>query len=134
MPSARFGAIDSLRIPVEYLAELFTAGDVGPVRAALQRLAAMRSFMRSINLAEEPNQAIAPSVRLEPEEMFRAFLDYREQLGMVIHPAERGTYERLRAQLATGEPVVMPLLADRDLNPWVAALSAAASYVLIDRH
>lgn len=54
--------------------------------------------------------------RLEPEEMFRAFLDYREQLGMVIHPAERGTYERLRAQLATGEPVVMPLLADRDLS------------------
>ena len=28
-----FGAIDALRIPVEYLAELFTAGDVGPVRA-----------------------------------------------------------------------------------------------------
>ena len=54
--------------------------------------------------------------RLEPEEMFRAFLDYREGLGMVIHPAERGTFAKLRAQLATGEPVVMPLLADRDLS------------------
>ncbi|GAA8851464.1 phosphatidylinositol mannoside acyltransferase [Helicobacter pylori] len=54
--------------------------------------------------------------RLEPEEMFRAFLDYRESLGMVIHPAERGTFVRLREQLATGEPVVMPLLADRDLS------------------
>ena len=54
--------------------------------------------------------------RLEPEEMFRAFLDYRESLGMVIHPAEHGTFARLREQLATGEPVVMPLLADRDLS------------------
>lgn len=54
--------------------------------------------------------------RLEPEEMFRAFLDYREGLGMVIHPAERGTFAKLRAQLETGDPVVMPLLADRDLS------------------
>jgi nitrate reductase beta subunit len=45
-----FGAIDSLRIPIEYLAELFTAGDPKPVRDVLARLAAMRSFMRDINL------------------------------------------------------------------------------------
>ena len=37
-----FGAIDALRIPVEYLAELFTAGDPAPVHAVLRRLAAMR--------------------------------------------------------------------------------------------
>lgn len=54
--------------------------------------------------------------RLEPEEMFRAFLDYRERLGMRILPAQKGTFEQLRTQLATGEPVVMPLLADRDLS------------------
>ncbi|MEU0500105.1 nitrate reductase subunit beta [Nocardia sp. NPDC005998] len=64
-----FGAIDALRIPVEYLAELFTAGEIGPVRAALQRLAAMRSFMRSVNLGMEPDPSIAPSVRLAPEEI-----------------------------------------------------------------
>nr|WP_221935364.1 phosphatidylinositol mannoside acyltransferase [Janibacter cremeus] len=54
--------------------------------------------------------------RLEPEEMFRAFLDYREGLGMRILPAQKGTFDVLRAQLDTGEPVVMPLLADRDLS------------------
>lgn len=54
--------------------------------------------------------------RLEPEEMFRAFLDYRESLGMRILPAQNGTFDALRAQLDTGEPVVMPLLADRDLS------------------
>ena len=45
-----FGAIDALRIPVEYLAELFTAGDTAPVTAVLQRLAAMRSYMRGVTL------------------------------------------------------------------------------------
>ncbi|NUO97619.1 MAG: nitrate reductase subunit beta, partial [Nonomuraea sp.] len=49
-----FAAIESLRIPVEYLAELFTAGDPVPVTAALRRLAAMRSYMRAVNLGEEP--------------------------------------------------------------------------------
>ncbi|CAM5350902.1 nitrate reductase subunit beta [Streptomyces violaceorubidus] len=38
-----FGAMDTLRIPLEYLAELFTAGDTGPVRASLEKLAAMRA-------------------------------------------------------------------------------------------
>ncbi len=54
--------------------------------------------------------------RLQPEEMFTAFLDFREGLGMRILPAEKGVFARLRAQLETGEPVVMPLLADRDLT------------------
>ena len=45
-----FGAIDTLRIPVEYLAGLFTAGDPAPVTAVLQRLAAMRAYMRRVNL------------------------------------------------------------------------------------
>lgn len=54
--------------------------------------------------------------RLRPEGLFEAFLEYRESLGMRIHPAEKGTFTLLRDQLATGEPVVMPLLADRDLS------------------
>lgn len=66
--------------------------------------------------ARHLGQVVTVAERLEPEGMFRAFLDYRESLGMRILPAERGTFERLRTQLATGEPVVMPLLADRDLS------------------
>ncbi len=57
-----FGAIDALRIPVEYLAELFTAGDAEPVRAVLRRLAAMRSYMREVNLGREPDESIAAAV------------------------------------------------------------------------
>ncbi|WP_136707441.1 nitrate reductase subunit beta [Agromyces sp. H66] len=69
-----FAAIDKLRIPVEYLAGLFTAGDVAPVQATLRRLAAMRSYMRDLNLGDEPNEAIARSVGMtgtEVEDMYR---------------------------------------------------------------
>ena len=37
-----FGAIEALRIPVEYLAGLFTAGDTAVVQGVLRKLAAMR--------------------------------------------------------------------------------------------
>ncbi|MET9365137.1 nitrate reductase subunit beta [Streptomyces sp. NPDC006632] len=73
-PAQLFGAIDSLRIPLEYLAGLFTAGDTGPVEAALCRLAAMRAHMRRINLGEERDPAIARGVGLDErriEEMYR---------------------------------------------------------------
>ena len=52
-----FAAIDTLRIPVEYLANLFTAGDTAPVTEVLKKLAAMRSFMRDINLGRDPDDA-----------------------------------------------------------------------------
>ena len=57
-----FAAIDALRIPIEYLAELFTAGDVAPVDRVLKKLAAMRSYMRDINLGREPDASIPAAV------------------------------------------------------------------------
>jgi nitrate reductase beta subunit len=57
-----FGAIDALRIPVEYLAELLSAGDTGVITTVLRRLAAMRSYMRAINVGGDPDEAIAESV------------------------------------------------------------------------
>jgi len=69
-----FAAIDKLRIPISYLAELFTAGDVRPVDASLRRLAAMRSYMRGINLDEGRDESIAASVGMTGaaiEEMYR---------------------------------------------------------------
>ena len=68
-----FAAIDTLRIPVEYLANLFTAGDVAPVNAVLKKLAAMRSFMRDINLGRNPNEEIAAAVGMGGEEMYEMF-------------------------------------------------------------
>ncbi|WP_194819733.1 nitrate reductase subunit beta [Nocardia sp. XZ_19_385] len=68
-----FGAIDALRIPLQYLAELFTAGDTGPVRASLNRLAAMRSHMADINLGRTVSEEKAAAVGMtagEIEQMF----------------------------------------------------------------
>ncbi|HET6817492.1 MAG TPA: nitrate reductase subunit beta [Mycobacteriales bacterium] len=65
-----FGAIDSLRIPIGYLAELFTAGDARPVRDVLARLAAMRSFMRDVNLGRDADDSIAEAVGMSPEDLY----------------------------------------------------------------
>jgi nitrate reductase beta subunit len=99
-----FGAIDALRIPVEYLAELFTAGDVGPVRASLQRLAAMRAHMRRVNLGEPVAPEIAESVRLTPAEieaMYRLLAIAKYEHRYVIPSAAGSDAHRLDA-LATG--------------------------------
>jgi nitrate reductase beta subunit len=65
-----FAAIDALRIPVEYLAELFTAGDTVPVDGVLKKLAAMRSYMRDINLGRDPDASIPAAVGMSEEEMY----------------------------------------------------------------
>jgi nitrate reductase beta subunit len=64
-----FAAIDKLRIPVEYLAGLFTAGDPVPIEHSLKKLAAMRSYMRDINLGNEANESIAHAVGMSGDEM-----------------------------------------------------------------
>jgi nitrate reductase beta subunit len=65
-----FAAIDALRIPIEYLAELFTAGEVAPVDRVLKKLAAMRSYMRDINMGREPDASIPEAVDMTEEEMY----------------------------------------------------------------
>ena len=63
-----------MRIPLEYLAGLFTAGDTAPVELALRRLAAMRSYMRDVFVDNPTNEEIPASVGMTPEkvkEMYR---------------------------------------------------------------
>lgn len=68
-----FAAIDALRIPVEYLARLFTAGDPEPVNAVLRKLAAMRSYMRDINLGREPREEIAARAGMTGEQIYEMY-------------------------------------------------------------
>lgn len=72
-PGNLFAAIDTLRIPVEYLANLFTAGDTKPVDAVLKKLAAMRSYMRDINLGRDPDESIPESVGMDGETLYDMF-------------------------------------------------------------
>jgi len=68
-PGVMFGAIRALRIPLEYLAELFTAGDVGEIERVLSVLAAMRAHMRNITLEQPQDDSIAASVGMTDQSM-----------------------------------------------------------------
>src|SRR5690606_31514210 len=79
-----FGTIDELRIPLEYLASMLSAGDVEPVRLALRRLAAMRAYKRTETVDGEADAALARAVGIDPadmEEMYRqvAIGDYDDR-------------------------------------------------------
>src|SRR6478609_5095431 len=79
-----FAAISQLRIPLEYLAGLFTAGDTAPVERVLRRLAAMRSGMREVNLGREFPEENAAAVGMtgsQVQEMYRllAIAKYEER-------------------------------------------------------
>jgi nitrate reductase beta subunit len=83
-PDVLFGAIRALRIPMEYLAELFTAGDVGEIERVLMVLAAMRAHMRNITLEQPQDDSIAASVGMTDQrmrEMYRlmAIAKYNER-------------------------------------------------------
>ncbi|BCI86359.1 hypothetical protein NIIDMKKI_15650 [Mycobacterium kansasii] len=68
-----FGALEALRIPMQYLAELFTAGDTAVVEGVLRRLAAMRSYMRDINLGRETQPHIPESVGMTEEQIYEMY-------------------------------------------------------------
>jgi nitrate reductase beta subunit len=83
-PDVLFGAIRALRIPMEYLAELFTAGDVGEIERVLTVLAAMRAHMRNITLEQPQDDSIAASIGMTDQsirEMYRlmAIAKYNER-------------------------------------------------------
>ncbi|MGB2839642.1 MAG: nitrate reductase subunit beta, partial [Actinomycetes bacterium] len=68
-----FGAIDSLRIPKEYLAELFTAGDTQVIDTVLRKLAAMRSTMRDVNLGRDVDTAAAEAVGFDESTIYELY-------------------------------------------------------------
>ena len=104
-------------------AQVVVHGDV-PVRAELAAGRPVVCFLGHLGnwdiAGAWGTRALAPVVtvaeRLEPEEVYAEFLEFRESLGMTILPLTGGgdVFAQLRGHLAG--PVVMPLLADRDLT------------------
>ena len=90
MPHATIGKasmipdVESLRIPVRYLANLLTAGKEQPITHALKRLLAMRAYKRSEVVHGEPDQAVLDDVGLDArtvEDMYQimAIADYKDR-------------------------------------------------------
>ena len=91
MPDVR-----SLRIPLRYLANLLTAGDEKPVALALERMLAMRAYMRAKTVDGVIDNAVAKSVGLDSatiEDMYRimAIANYEDRF--VIPTAHREVQE-----------------------------------------
>jgi len=100
-----FAAIDTLRIPAQYLANLMSAGDVSVIDKVLKKLAAMRSYMRDYNLGNEFNDAIPVSVDMSSEDMYEmykllAIAKYQDRY--VIPAAHQETADRLEEAMNTG--------------------------------
>ncbi|KZB56347.1 nitrate reductase subunit beta [Thalassospira xiamenensis] len=79
MPDVR-----NLRIPVKYLANMLTAGDEEPIANALERMLAMRAYMRSKTVDGVIDESIAKHVGLTGrmiEDMYKimALADYEDR-------------------------------------------------------
>ena len=59
----------SLRIPVKYLANLLTGGKEAPIVTALDRMLAMRAYMRGKSVDGVPNTAVLKQVGLTEEQV-----------------------------------------------------------------
>jgi len=69
-----FPKSEALRFPVEYLANLLTAGAEAPIISALNRMLAMRSNQRTIALEGHTNKEVLDQVGLteeQAEEMYQ---------------------------------------------------------------
>ena len=76
--------VKSLRIPLKYLANLLTAGDEAPVAHALERMLAMRAFMRARHVEKRDDAALLAQANLtvtEVEDMYRimAIANYEDR-------------------------------------------------------
>jgi nitrate reductase beta subunit len=134
-----FAAIDQMRIPIDYLASILAAGDTGPVRLSLERLVAMRRYMRDVNLENEVRPTIATEAGMEPhelEEMFRmvAIADYDDRY---VIPRRHGEVspDAFTAQgscgidFANGAPVpgLGGMTGVNEPDPYGGALACASS-------
>jgi nitrate reductase beta subunit len=99
--------LKEMRIPLRYLANLLSAGDEGPVRLALERLMALRAYMRSVRVEKNPDFKGLERVGLSPDtarEMYEllAIANYKDRY--VIPTASREGDDPARRQGLSGFP------------------------------
>jgi nitrate reductase beta subunit len=110
-PDNVFATIDSLRIPIEYLANLFTAGDPDLVRTVLRKLAAVRAIQRAGQLGLDIDEDLPASVGAtadDLDDLYRLLAIAKYEDRYVIPPAHAeeagvlmGQHEQLFCSLDT---------------------------------
>jgi nitrate reductase beta subunit len=100
-PDNVFATIDALRIPIEYLANLFTAGDAEVVRQVLRKLAAIRAIQRAGQLGLDLDEGLPASVGAtadELDDLYRLLAIAKYEQRYVIPPAHAEEAGRLMGQ------------------------------------
>jgi len=103
-PDDVFPAIDRLRIPVDYLANLLAAGDPEVIRGVLRRLAAMRGYMRKQQVLGQVDDAMAAEVGMSATDldaMHRLLAIAKYEDRYVIPQAHTELAQRLAEQPGT---------------------------------
>lgn len=103
-PPDYFPAVEQMRIPVAYLANILTAGDTEVVRGVLNKLLVLRRYMRNINLGRKIDPAIPAKLGLTAEmllEMYRLLAVAKYDDRFVIPTAHKEKYRNLYAEQGT---------------------------------
>ena len=94
-PDAIFPAIDEMRIPVQYLANMLTAGDTEAIKGALQKMAMMRQYMRAISSGKDFDESRLERVGMtatETKMMYRLLAIAKYEDRFVIPTSHREQY------------------------------------------
>ncbi len=105
-PDAIFPAIEEMRTPIQYLANMLTAGDADAVKEALQRMAMMRSYMRALSSGKEFDESRLDRVGLsahQTQQMYRLLSIAKYEDRFVIPTSHKEGYmDTYRAQGSEG--------------------------------
>jgi nitrate reductase beta subunit len=96
-----FATIDSLRIPIDYLANLFTAGDSEVIRRVLRKLATVRAIQRAGQLGLDLDENLPESVGAsldDLDDLYRLLAIAKYEQRYVIPPAHAEEAGRLMGQ------------------------------------
>lgn len=99
-----FPVIDEMRIPIEYLANLLTAGDTEAIRKVLKRLAVMRQYMRAKTIGKEFDLTILEELDLNEEiiqNMYRLLAIAKYEDRFVIPTAHKEEFSNLYEEQGT---------------------------------
>jgi nitrate reductase beta subunit len=93
-----FPAISQMRIPLEYLANMLTAGDTNIIMEVLEKMVAMRQYMRAKTLGKAPNEQQLKQIGMKAEvieEMYRLLAIAKYDDRFVIPPAHKEHVQNL---------------------------------------
>lgn len=98
---AIFPAIDQMRIPIDYLAQLLTAGDTDHIRSTLKKMSVMRQYMRAVQTNKSIDPALISGVGLtekQIEDMYRLLAIAKYDDRFVIPSSHREEVSDLYAE------------------------------------